>query len=54
MLYALSVALSSVVAGAVCYGVAALLAHSFPSKDMLDAEAVDQEWTVPDDEQSHR
>jgi hypothetical protein len=38
--------LVSMGAEAVCYGVAAAFARIFPSKEMLDAQAVDREWNV--------
>jgi hypothetical protein len=41
--------LSTVFAGAVCFGVSLFLAQCFPSKEMLDAEAVEREWEVPSD-----
>ena len=39
--------LSTIIAGAVCVAVAYAVAYCFPSKEMLDAEAVDREWTPP-------
>ena len=41
-------ALSTIVVGALCLAVAYAVAYCFPSKEMLDAEAVEREWTPPD------
>ena len=41
-------ALSTIVVGAFCLAAAYAVAYCFPSKAMLDAEAVEREWTPPD------
>ena len=41
--------LSTVFAGAACLGISFFLAHCFPSKEMLDADAVEREWEAPSD-----
>jgi hypothetical protein len=41
--------LSTVFAGAACLGISFFLAHCFPSKEMLDADAAQREWEVLSD-----
>ena len=41
-------ALSTIVFGAFCLAVSYAVAYCFPSKEMLDAEAVERERTPPD------
>jgi hypothetical protein len=42
----LLISVSGAVAMGVCYAVSAGLASAFPSKEMLDVVAVEQEWKV--------
>ncbi len=41
-------ALSTIIVGAFCLAISYAVAYCFPSKAMLDAEAVEREWTPPD------
>ena len=40
--------LSTIVVGAICVAVSYAVAYCFPSKAMLDAEAVERESSLPD------